>query len=399
MRSSILVCAVFSLIIQQSCDRKKSEREVVHGELTTAGGPVFFELLVDTTDKTAPALLPNGSDTLTFNRVSYRNDSVLFHFDALDSYIITGKNLERGIWQKRASKGSRKSMPFTRKATAPFPQTSIDNRFDGEWNVIFYEKDGAESPATGVFSFDQGFLKGTFLTETGDYRFLTGKTTPDGFTLWTFDIAHAYAFTAKLRPDATLEGQFYPYNDAPVRWTAQRGASTLRDPMTVTRLVPGARIQFSFPDVNGTVVSHTDKAFSGKPLLVYLFGSWCPNCADESKLIKEISEAYRASDLAIVGLAFEYTGDPKEDLEMVKRYRSRFNVTWTTLLAGSSDKADASAKIPFVEKVVSFPTSFFVRRDGSIAAVHTGFSGPGTGAAYNLERQRFKAHLEEIIRP
>jgi hypothetical protein len=84
---------------------------------------------------------------------------------------------------------------------------------------------------------------------------------------------------------------------------------------------------------------------------------------------------------------------------MVKRYRKRFNVSWPTLLAGTSDKADATSKLPFVEKVVSFPTTFFVRRDGSIAAVHTGFYGPSTGAAHSLERQRFRTHLEEILRP
>lgn len=390
---------VFLLLLAGACNRAGDNPVTVHLELTTQGGPIFFDLQLQKNKVGAPALLFNGPDTLVFNRFEQHDDSLKLFFDALDSYLVYHTKTEQGYWTKRASNGGRKKLPLSVKSSAPIPQASIDTRFDGEWQAEFAESDGSWSQATGIFGFDRGFLQGTFLTETGDFRFLTGNTTTTGFHLWTFDIAHAYAFTATLNPEGTLSGLFYPYNDPPVVWRAKRGASTLRDPMLVTTLKPNARISFSFPDEHGKTVSHTDARFKNKPMLVYIFGSWCPNCADEAKLLREIRTTYPESQLEMVGLAFEYSGNPLEDIEMVKRYRKRFNVSWPTLLAGTSDKADATSKLPFVEKVVSFPTTFFVRRDGSIAAVHTGFYGPSTGAAHSLERQRFRTHLEEILRP
>lgn len=366
--------------------------------LQNQGGHILFTLVLDLKNLEKPGFLKNGPDSIPFSRLEYRGDSAYLYFDPLDSFIAADKNFTSGHWEKRASGNRRHSLPFKTMPLPLNPQEPPVSRFDGEWNVIFQEPSGP-SPATGVFQFSDGLLRGTFLTETGDYRFLEGIADENGFKLWTFDIAHAYVFRAEVTTDSTLSGQFYAYNEPPVPWTAVRGKNALRDPMTTTKLIPGKSVSFSFPDLSGKTVSHSDPQFAGKPMLVYLFGSWCPNCADESKLLKELSLTYENTELQFVGLAFEYSGDPAEDLEMVKRYRQRLGVTWTTLLAGISDKTDASVKIPFVEKVVSFPTSFFVRRDGSIAAVHTGFSGPGTGAYYHLERQRFITHLEEILRP
>ena len=56
-------------------------------------------------------------------------------------------------------------------------------------------------------------LYGTFLTETGDYRYLMGNASiKNGDTtmqLSCFDGSHAFVFTAKKNKNGTLSGDFY----------------------------------------------------------------------------------------------------------------------------------------------------------------------------------------------
>ena len=43
--------------------------------------------------------------------------------------------------------------------------------------------------------------------------------------------------------------------------------------------------------------------------------------------------------------------------------------------------------MPGLDRVFAFPTTIFVRADGRVKAVHTGFTGPGTGDEFeNLLR-------------
>lgn len=388
---------VFLLLIV-SCSPGPKNTTLLQGLISNSGGEIRFTFGIPPDSSRGVAYVLNGPDTLWYNRSIKTADSISYYFDALDSRIAVSRASQHGWYEKRASRGRRIRMPLHLSSVPEDSAVKTKNhRFDGEWQVVFHETSGP-SPATGIFALENGQLKGTFVTETGDFRFLTGIAGDDGFSLWTFDIAHAYFFGAQLVDENTLSGQFWAYNDSPVPWTAKRGTNMLRDPMQVTKLKPDARIQFSFQNEFGQRISNTDPAFAGKPMLVYIFGSWCPNCADEARLIEQLSLQYAETELQIVGLAFEYSGNPAEDIELVKLYRKRFGVTWNTLLAGSSDKTEASAKLPFIEKVVSFPTSFFVRRDGSIEAVHTGFSGPGTGAYHTLEKQRFIEHINAILR-
>jgi hypothetical protein len=66
-------------------------------------------------------------------------------------------------------------------------------------------------------------------------------------------------------------------------------------------------------------------------------------------------------------------------------------------MGGSSDKAKASKAFPALDAVRSFPTTLFVARDGSIRAVHQGFSGPATGEEYAKQRDSFEALIEKLL--
>jgi len=48
--------------------------------------------------------------------------------------------------------------------------------------------------------------------------------------------------------------------------------------------------------------------------------------------------------------------------------------------------------------VRAYPTTVFLRADGSVRAVHQGFSGPATGAEHQKLRQDFERLIAELLR-
>ncbi len=109
-----------------------------------------------------------------------------------------------------------------------------------------------------------------------------------------------------------------------------------------------------------------------------------------------LKEQY-GDDLAIVGLAFEITDDFDRSVEQVRRHHEHIGTSWPILIAGLIDKAKASAALPVLDKVRSYPTLIFLNEHNEVQAVYTGFSGPATGEAYAEQRARFEALINGMI--
>jgi len=160
--------------------------------------------------------------------------------------------------------------------------------FSGKWKVTFeYDNDNAY-PAVAEFKQDGNKLSGTFLTETGDYRFLDGNAYDDKMRLSVFDGAHAFLFSGTLEQD-TIYGEFRSGKHYKSKWIATKENDFfLTDPYEMTKLTSSAAINFSFPDQNGKAVSLTDDQFQGKVKLINILGTWCPNCKDEIEFLKQV---------------------------------------------------------------------------------------------------------------
>ena len=65
---------------------------------------------------------------------------------------------------------------------------------------------------------------------------------------------------------------------------------------------------------------------------------------------------------------------------------------YEVLLAGNYNNGDAAARLPMLDRVMSYPTLIFVDRNNRVRRIHTGFSGPAT-----KEYESFKAGFQKTI--
>jgi peroxiredoxin len=166
----------------------------------------------------------------------------------------------------------------------------------------------------------------------------------------------------------------------------------------VTQLRQDAEgLEFSFPDVDGKRVSSRDPRFAGKVVIVTLGGSWCPNCHDEAAFLGPYYVQNRERGLEVVELMFEHFGDFPQAAAATKRFRDAFNLQYTMLIAGTSDKDQASTQLPQLNHVFAFPTTVFLDRKGRVRRIYTGFSGPGTGEHYQKLIEDFDATVEQLL--
>jgi len=408
-RFQYVFLSIALLVLGSGCAIEPTPKSVsgtYRGVLQSPGGELAFPIHIQTEGDSLSGFIVNGADTASFDKVTLNGDSLIMGYSYYDSYLKSEVQYDgslSGKWRHLDEGGSYISMNFSAEKGVNYryqtnaPESSYP--FDGEWQATFRD-DEETFPAQGRFvSQPGGKLYGTFQKETGDYRFLDGAYSDSSFTLSTFDGPHAFLFKGRLQPDGSLEGDFWSKDSYHATWTAKQGESKLRNPLQIAAdQAVGNKVTFSFPNLAGDTVSTSDPKFQNKPMLVYLFGSWCPNCADEAQMMRKLyAEGYSESELQIVGLAFEYSGVFERDAQMVSQYKDRFNIPWPLLIAGTSDKAQAAEQLSFLDQIISYPTSIFINRNHIIEAIHVGFNGPATGSAYYNEIQRYKQHINAII--
>ena len=206
----------------------------------------------------------------------------------------------------------------------------------------------------------------------------------------------------KLQKDGTLQLISYGRDGEPTALIAQRpeaaraaGLVAPDDPLTHTKLQnPNAPIAFSFPDLNGKIVSNTDAQFKNKVVIVSIGGSWCPNCQDEAPFLVQLYQKYHDRGLEIVELSFEEAPQLANPTRLRAVIR-KFGINYTVLLAGTRDQLNE--KIRGVDNLNCWPTTFFVGKDGLVKAIHTGYSGPATGKDNEALEHDNTALVEKLL--
>ncbi|MEZ4739115.1 MAG: TlpA disulfide reductase family protein [Flavobacteriales bacterium] len=412
LRSTLLVPAlVFMALYLAACGAGPSSSGSGphtgqwHMELDLNGRVLPFHFdLVRALDSTWVVNIHNGEEEIVATAVELLADSFRLRMPLFDSEFIgrfANDSIIRGVWINYL-KGPDYRIPFVARAgdrprfsAAHGPNTDLS----GTWETHFSARTEDAYPATGLFQQQpNGKVTGTFLTETGDYRFLEGVVEGDSLKLSCFDGSHAFLFLARLDQDS-LHGRFWSGTHWEEPWMAFRNPHhELRDPNSLTFLREGYdMVDFTFPDLDGHPVSPNDPVYKNKPVMIQVMGSWCPNCVDESRLLKEVYAKHHGQGLELISIAFEQHTDTAKAIAGLRRYRETLGLEHAILYGGLSGKGRTSEQLPFLNHVMSFPTCIFVDRNGKVRRIHTGFYGPGTGKYYTAYCSDLNAFVEQLL--
>lgn len=375
--------------------------------LHSPGGELPFGLEIEGKGTDYRVWIINGEERISVPRVTFSERELILDIDYYDSkisaYADTSGSELFGVWVKQSSgdKMTRMKLQATAGAAPRFKPVEATaggaTSIEGKWEVKF-----ASDSELAVAVFEQrpdGTAGGTFMTTTGDYRYLAGSVEGDRLRLSCFDGAHAFFFDARVSKYGTLAGDFWSRDTWHDTWKAQRNpGAVLPDSFAQTKTVDGKSFaELSFPDLDGRVRSLGDPEFAGPARIIEIFGTWCPNCNDATKYMIELDKKFGSRGLKILGLAFELTGDPKRDARQVRTYVKSHGIKYPVLVAGTSNKGEASKALPVLDRIRSYPTTVFLDKSGAVRAVYSGFSGPATGDAYTKLRADFERQIEELL--
>ena len=355
----------------------------------------------------------NGAERLPAARVEFvrlitnARDSVTIHMPLNDAYI-TGYHEDGTIegYYVDPTRAGDYRIPFAAFHGVGYRFTDLRKApatdLSGRWAATFGVEDSSgRYPAIAEFVQQGNDLTGTFLTETGDYRYLSGTIQGERAYLSTFDGGHVFLFVAKLLPDSTLLGAFRSGTHHKSIWVARRDPDArLRDPAGLTRLgTPGAAFDPSVFDpqterVRPLSALATDP--SADVTLVTLMGSWCPNCRDEAVYLDSLHATLPPGRVRVVGLAFERHRDTTRALVAVQRFRETLDLDFPIYVAGFADKAEATRVIGALDTLRSFPTLLALDRERRIVYTHTGFSGPAT-SEYGSFARAFAKTVQDLL--
>lgn len=396
--------ALFALaFVLFSCSTPELKTGPWRGVLEIQGQKLPFNFrIVNDFSKGYDAYLKNAGEELLLDEVTMMGDSVnmvLHVFDAQLRAAVEGNTLN-GFFTLNYNPGYK--VPFTATLGEayrfkPTDTTANATNFSGKYQVVFVNETDT-TQAIGVFNQTGNYATGSFLTSTGDYRYLEGGVFNDTLFLSTFDGNHAYLFKA-VRNDSTLAGDFWSGRSYHQSWTGVKNENaSLPDAESLTYLKPGYEtLDFKFPDLNGKPVTLKDDRFKNKVVVLQLFGTWCPNCMDETKYLSLWYDNNKDRGVEILGLAFERKPDFTYATERVTKMKTKWGVNYDFVIAGVDDKLKAAGALPALNTIVAFPTTIFIGKDGKVKHIHTGFEGPGTGVYHERWKQRFNEIINELL--
>jgi thiol-disulfide isomerase/thioredoxin len=138
--------------------------------------------------------------------------------------------------------------------------------------------------------------------------------------------------------------------------TDQKSSSTVEEE---NRKEPAGKeaAEFTLTDLNGIEVSLED--FHGKNVYLNFWATWCPPCRSEMPDLERIHQSYKDKDLVVLAVNIG------EDKGTVEAYIKESNFSFRVLL-------DSDQRVAAEYRISSIPQSYFINREGRIAAKKIG---------------------------
>ncbi len=369
---------------------------------------VVFNMTTSTENGKTILYVLNAGEKIKVTAVSVTKDSVNFSMPVFESSFKSKRKPDgslEGVWIKGTG-GAYQYWPFFALPdqslrfikNAGKPETNIS----GKWDVTITRANGTLRKAVAIFKQQNDKLTGTFLTPSGDYRYLEGIVTGDSLKLSTFDGAHAYAFSAKIDNAKTISGGiFYSGINGKETWIAVKNdKAPLPSQDAPTRLREGeSKLNFSFNDLDGKPVSINDERYQNKVIIIQVLGSWCPNCMDETKFLSEYYNKNKSRGMEVIGLAYEYSTDLERSTRSLQKFQRLFNVQYPLLITGATaaDENKTEKTLPQLTPIRSFPTTIFIDKKGIVQQIKGTFYGPGSGKYHDDFKKEFYSIVDGLL--
>jgi thiol-disulfide isomerase/thioredoxin len=417
MKNLLFSIVLFTLASCAETTEKQEKQEKSKPILTLVEGDWLFEFQLNETN-TAPinviiskndtaydVIFSNASEKIKAKSVLIEGEKISIHDPLFNTWfegkIINATRIE-GFWYKD---NKEYAIPFTAvhgkidrfKKPANLKDINID--ISGKWEVDFSKNNPeAHYKAIGLFQQVDNYVTGTFMTETGDYRFLEGNLYNNELSLSCFDGAHLFLFKATFI-DNKLKGVFLSGSHWEEPWSASKNESfELKNPNSLTYLRDGyEQLAFSFPNSNKDTISLADERFQDKVVIVNIMGPWCPNCKDETVYLTSLYNKYHDKGLEIIALSFDRSEDFETASKNILKIKTHFGANYDFLIAGKANKISAAAALPMLNHVMSYPTSIFIDRKGKIQQIRTGFYGPGTNSYYKRYVEKTNNFVQKML--
>jgi len=361
---------------------------------------VPFPLSLEIAGTSVKATLYNGDEPVLSTSGVRRGDSLVIAFDHLASELrvrLSGDSLS-GVFGPRTGKGSHvvvASRHASSVATADAPDIS------GTWLIPARSSKG-EGTWRFVVRQTGARVVATILRVDGDAGAHVGTWANGRFVLNHFDGTRPSQIEVVPAPDGTI--------DVTVNSTRGRG-QTVRALRPDVALAQGLALPadfaahtrvknpddvfgFSYPDLDGKIVSNTDARFANKVVIVAIGGTWCPNCHDEAPFLAQLYKRYRERGVEIVGLDFEDSTQLKT-LDRPRAFAKKYGIEYPFLIAGATN--ELHAKITVADSLDSWPTTFFLGRDGRVRAIHAGFAAPASGVFHAQLIAEYDETIERLL--
>jgi thiol-disulfide isomerase/thioredoxin len=138
-----------------------------------------------------------------------------------------------------------------------------------------------------------------------------------------------------------------------------RSAAVAPDAAPVARKIPERIPDLALPGLDGA--SHRLSEWSGHPLLINFWATWCEPCRREIPLLKSIRSEHVAKKLEIVGIAIDYR-------DLVRKYVVDNRMSYPVLL-GEHGGLEAAAAFG-MDTILPF--SVFADAGGRVVALRVG---------------------------
>lgn len=399
---------LFTILLVEACTKSDEVKVGIwRGVIPTNGGDLVFNFEIEKSDNDYIVYALNAGDKLKMDKSFFKNDSLHIPIELFDAELIAKVDGDRmsGVFQKMRSNLTILQAPFRAEfgKSYRFVDETVKpkHQISGKYAVTFLSEDKKDTTASvGVFEQNGNQLKGTFLTATGDYRFLEGNVSDnDSLYLSCYEGNHVFLFKAKIEGDELVGGEFWSSISSLETWTATKDENAkLPDANSLTFLKDGAKsLAFTFANQDGKMISLNDEKYKNKVVIVQIMGSWCPNCMDETKFLSPWYKKNKDRGVEIIGLAYEKSAEPSFAYPKIKRLKERFSIDYEVLLGGTNDKEEAAKTLPKLNHILSFPTTIFIDKKGVVRQIHTGFSGPGTGKYYDEFVSEFNTFIDKLV--